>query len=74
MKILKNLLGGLAGAVALNIIHESVRRFDKDAPRVDEVGEEGVGHAVKAVTGQTLSGKQLHAANLAGDIASNALF
>ena len=74
MKILKNLLGGLAGALVLNIIHETVRFFDKGAPRVDEVGEEGVGHAVKAMTGQSLSGKQLYAANLAGDIASNTMF
>jgi hypothetical protein len=74
MKIWKNLLGGLAGALALNIIHETVLRFDKDAPRVDEVGEEGVNRTVKAVTGQSLSGKQLYAANLAGDIASNSLF
>ena len=74
MKILKNLLGGLAGALALNIIHETVRRFDKDAPRVDQVGEEGVNHALEAVTGESLSGKQLYAANLAGDIISNSLF
>ncbi len=74
MKILKNLLGGLAGALALNIIHETVRHFYKDAPRVDEVGKEGINHAVEAVTGQSLSGKQLYTANLTGDIISNSLF
>ena len=42
MKFIHNLIGGLAGAVALNIIHEVARKLDPDAPQVQLVGEEAL--------------------------------
>ncbi|MCD8739246.1 hypothetical protein LT679_01420 [Mucilaginibacter roseus] len=74
MSIIKNLIGGVAGAVALNILHETLKRFDHDAPRVDLVGEEGVNKTIKAAGGQPLSGDKLYAAALSGDLISNALY
>jgi hypothetical protein len=74
MKALKNLLGGLAGAVALNILHETVRRFDHDAPRVDLIGEEGLTKLAGKANIKAPKGDKLYAATLAGDIISNALY
>jgi hypothetical protein len=34
---MKNLIGGLAGALALNLLHETYKQFDSKAPRVDLV-------------------------------------
>jgi len=74
MKFIQNLIGGLAGAITLNLLHETIRRFDPDAPRVDLVGEEALNKAIEAAGGEALEGKALYAATLAGDILSNALY
>ena len=73
-RILQNIVGGLAGAVALNLLHETIRRFDADAPRVDLVGEEGINKTIEGVGGQPLEGRQLYIAALSADIISNGLY
>ena len=74
MKIIKNIIGGVAGAVALNILHETVKRFDHNAPRVDLVGEEGLNKLLKSTGTSPLHGNTLYAATLGGDLLSNALY
>ena len=71
---MKKLLGGLAGALALNIIHETYRRFDNKAPRVDLVGEEALTNIIEATGNKAPTGNQLYAATLAGDVLSNAFY
>ncbi len=74
MNGITNIAGGLAGAVALNILHESIKHLDHNAPRVDLVGEEALTKIAKGVGVQPLQGNALYAATLAGDILSNALY
>jgi hypothetical protein len=74
MKIIMNLIGGLAGAVALNLLHEKVKRFDHDAPRVDLIGEEGLNKILETTGSDPLQGDALYAAALGGDLLSNALY
>jgi hypothetical protein len=74
MKLKRNLLGGLAGAVALNILHEFLRRFDADAPRIELIGEEALSKALKGAGITPPTGEPLYFATLAGDIISNALY
>jgi hypothetical protein len=74
MKAINNLIGGLAGAVALNLVHETVRRLYQDAPRVDLVGEEGVNKLMKKVGEEELRGNALYIAALSGDLLTNALY
>jgi hypothetical protein len=74
MKLIINLIGGIAGSVALNILHETVKQFDHKAPRVDLVGEEGLNKSLQAVGSRPLSGNALYAAALAGDVLSNAFY
>lgn len=73
-KLLQNLIGGFAGAVALNILHETVRQFDADAPRIDLVGKEGLNKTIEAAGGIPLEGGALYGAALAGDLVSNSLY
>jgi hypothetical protein len=73
-KIISNIIGGLAGAVALNIIHQTVKSFDHDAPRVDLVGEEALTKGMEAMGVTPPTGNALFAATMAGDIISNALY
>lgn len=74
MKLVKALIGGFAGAIALNLLHETVRRFDRQAPRVDLIGEEALSKGLKAVGFDPPQGDKLYAATLAGDILSNGMY
>ena len=74
MKLLNNFIGGLTGAIVLNLIHESVRRFDPLAPRVDLVGEEALSKTILAAGGEPPTGDKLYAATLVSDIVSNAMY
>ncbi|RYG00201.1 MAG: hypothetical protein EOO02_15395 [Chitinophagaceae bacterium] len=71
---MKNLLGGLAGAVALNVIHEVYKKFDVDAPRVDLVGEEALRWSAGVVGVDEPNDTQIYAATLAADVISNSLY
>ena len=74
MKLTQSIIGGIAGSVALNLLHETVKRFDHEAPRVDLVGEEGLNKVLAKTGAQPLSGDTLYAATLAGDVLSNSLY
>lgn len=71
MKVAESILGGLAGSVVLNILHQALVSIDEDAPRMDVVGKEAVTSAfenadVKAPRGNTLTGL-----TVAGDLGAN---
>lgn len=74
MSKVTNLLAGLGGAVALNIIHESLKNKSKDAPRVDLLGEEALQKTVEYFGGEISDKKTLYKATLASDILSNAMY
>lgn len=74
MKLITNIIGGIAGSIALNLLHESVKRFDHDAPRVDLVGEEAINKILTGAGSEPLHGNTLYAATLAGDVLSNASY
>lgn len=72
---LVSVIGGLAGAGALTLVNETVKRVDKDAPRLDLLG---MNAAAKIVKGTGLKTPQF-AQNLfptvvAGDLLSNTLY
>ncbi len=75
MKTATALAGGLAGALTLNLIHETYRKIDKDAPHIHLIGEEALTKLLKAA-GLPLPStqKELYSYTLAGDILSNALY
>jgi hypothetical protein len=74
MKLIKALIGGFAGAIALNILHETVRKFDPEAPRIDLLGEEALSKSLKALGIHAPVGDKLYAATLAGDVFSNGIY
>jgi len=73
-KVLSSLIGGIAGAVTLNILHQAVKQFDHDAPRVDLVGEEALSKGMESMGFTPPTGNALFIATLTGDILSNALY
>lgn len=70
----KNLLSGLGGAIALNILHESLKKTNSDTPRIDLVGEEALQKAAGLFGKKIENPDMLYNATLAGDIVSNAAY
>jgi hypothetical protein len=74
MNWIKNIAGGLAGAIALNVLQEAMKHLNHDAPNIALVGEEGLNKALKAAGGEPLHGDKLFNATLAADLISNTLY
>lgn len=74
MKIPVNLIAGAAGALLLNVVHELARKTSKEAPHVNELGEEGLAKLSEAIGVTPPSGGALYASTLAGDFISNSFF
>ncbi|WP_255478610.1 hypothetical protein [Rufibacter sp. XAAS-G3-1] len=73
-KWLRSGLSGLAGAVAVTLVHESVRRFYPNAPRMDILGMRAIAKGLR-YAGQTPPDHgRLHTWSLVGDIVSNSLY
>ena len=71
--MLKALGSGLAGAVALTLIHETARRLAPEtAPRMDVLGMRAIQKAALAVDAEPPV--PLHEAALVGDIVSNSVY
>lgn len=73
-KILSSILGGIAGAAALNVIHQTMAQLDHEAPRVDLVGEEALSKGMEKIGLKPATGNALFTATLAADLLSNAAF
>jgi hypothetical protein len=67
-------IGGLAGACALTVLNESVKKIDKDAPRLDLLGMNAVAKIMKGSGIKPTSSGQLKPVSLAGDLISNSLY
>ncbi|UYZ61883.1 hypothetical protein [Hymenobacter weizhouensis] len=66
---------GLAGAVALNVVHETVRRLrPHDAPRMDVLGMRGLRKLLGLAQAPQPDTRTAYALTLAGDLLSNGLY
>lgn len=74
MRKLNTLFAGLGGAIALNILHESLKKKDRDMPRVDLLGEEVLEKSLDYFDAKIKDEDILYKTTLAGDIISNALY
>lgn len=69
-----NMLGGLVGAIVLNIIHQTAKRFTGNAPHVDEIGEEALSKTIKRAGHTPPAGNKLFLSTLAADVVANAIY
>lgn len=74
MKTIASLGGGLAGACAITLIHESVRKIVPKAPRMDLLGMNAISKGLNAAGIKTPTGSKLYTMALAGDILSNSIY
>ena len=69
-----SLLSGLAGAAALTVLHETVRRILPDAPRMDTLGRRALAKGLNAAGLETPPEDQMQILALGGDIVANTLY
>jgi hypothetical protein len=75
MKLLRSLTAGLAGAVALNILHETVRHLrPADAPRMDLLGERGLRKLLAKADASQPDDQKAYVLTMVGDVLSNGLY
>lgn len=67
-------LGGLAGAAALTILHETIKKFDPKAPRMDLLGMNALSKIIRGFGKNPPAADRLYAYTMAGDLLSNALY
>src|SRR4051812_17191037 len=69
------LLAGLAGALAVNLIHETVRRLrPRDAPRLDVLGMRALTRVFRTADANPPPAPQLHTLTLVADVLGNGLY
>lgn len=66
--------GGLAGAAALTLIHETIKRVVPNAPRMDLLGMNALAKGLRYINAKTPNERELYRWTLAGDLVSNALY
>ncbi len=75
MAILKALAGGLVGACVITLVHETARRLDKDAPRMDVLGMRAISKTLGLIGEEPPQDKnKLHDWAMASDIVANTLY
>ena len=74
MSKFKNLVAGLAGSIALNLLHESLRKQRSDVPRVDLLGKDALLKTLHYFGTGIADEDDLYKATLAGDIISNTMY
>lgn len=74
MKTLTALGGGLAGACAVSLIHETVRRIVPEAPRMDLLGMNAISRGLQAAGLKEPPRQQLFTWALVGDIVTNSIY
>lgn len=74
MKATTVLAGGLAGATAVTLIHESIKQIVPQAPRMDRLGMEVLAKGIKKAGKKVPRQNALFTAAMAGDLVSNALY
>jgi hypothetical protein len=75
IKISSAISGGLLGALALTLLHEGVRKIDKDNSTVDSLGMNALSKILKGFKDSTLTEEQeLFELTHVGEVLSNALY
>lgn len=72
--VLRALGSGIAGALALTVVHEVGRRVLPHAPRMDRIGMRALRDAVRMAGGTPAHGRRLYRQTLLGDLLGNALY
>ena len=73
MSFLNRSIAGLAGSLALTGVHQIFKKYMKNAPNLDQVGEKAVETSLEKINIEPTDEEQVYAAAMGGNILSNAL-
>jgi len=74
MKKTSAIEGGATGALALTLIHETVKRLDPKAPRMDLLGMNAISKLLKSLGQDPPEKHKLFVLAMIGDLISNSLY
>lgn len=74
MKAATALAGGLAGATAVTLIHESIKAVVPSAPRMDRLGMQAIAKGFRKADKPVPDSTTLFTMALAGDLLTNAIY
>ncbi len=75
MKSIKNFGAGLVGSIALNLLHESLRKYNNNVPKIHLLGEQAIQKSRMALGKPAISDKdELYSTTLKADLMSNAVY
>lgn len=74
MKAINALLGGLAGACAITVLHQVIKSKDDEAPRMDLLGMESLTKIMNKTGVKPPNDNTLYYLTMAGDIVSNTFY
>ena len=74
MKLISAIGGGFAGALALTALHETLRRINSKAPRMDKLGMQSISKSLKAVDVSVPKKATLFKITMAGDVLANTFY
>ncbi len=74
MKISSALLGGLAGAVTVTILHELMKQNVSNAPRMDKLGMESIEEGLEKADLPVPDKQELFGAAMVGELLTNSLY
>jgi len=74
MRLLPSILGGLAGAVAVTLIHEVLKRTDDQAPRMDKLGMEAIADGMEEMDQPVPDTRTLGTMAFIGEILANTAY
>lgn len=74
MKQQSSIISGLAGSLALTLLHEVLKRTVTAPPRMDKLGRQGLSKVLSAAGAEISSKQNLQTITLSGDIIGNAAY
>ena len=75
MGSIKNLTAGLLGSLALNILHETLRKNASNVPKINLLGEEALNKALVGIGKKPITDEEeLYQTTLKADLISNTIY
>ncbi len=75
MGLIKNLAAGFLGSVALNVLHETLRKNETNVPKINLLGEEALNKTLINFGGDPITDdEELYKATLKADLISNTMY
>lgn len=75
MGLIKNLTAGFLGSVALNLLHETLRKKGTDVPKINLLGEEALNKTLVHLGNDPITDEdELYKATLKADLISNTIY